>query len=134
MDLLLDTTTGDLAFRTDGDVALTSGFRRVAQRLRLRLLRWRGEWLLDRRIGVPYRGTLFDVKPPRLSVLGAELKRVIVGTEGVDALERFELRQVGAEVVCVFDVRVDGAYVTGVLEPTQADFAIAFTDATGAPL
>lgn len=88
-DLQLDPTTGDLDLRS-GRIPLTSGTEAVAQRIRMRLGMWRGEWFLDRRLGVPY----FQEVLTRIRDVGrlrSIFRDAILGTEGVASVPRLEL-------------------------------------------
>jgi len=59
MDLLLDTTTGDLVF-INGKCPVTQlQADVVAQRLRIKLYTFYGEWFLNTTIGVPYIQQIF---------------------------------------------------------------------------
>ena len=133
-DILFDPESRDLALTPTGQLRRTSGLQRVAQRLRHRLLRYRGEWFIDQRLGVPHRELVLTVKPPRLAQYGAALKATILGTRGVDTLEAFDVRMSGVDVVCTFTVTVDGRYVTGKFSPTSADIGTVFADAQGVTL
>lgn len=53
-DIFLDPDTGDLSI-VSGKIRLTTpGVEASAQRLRVRLRLFRGEYVLDRRVGMPY--------------------------------------------------------------------------------
>lgn len=59
MDLLLDTTSGDLVF-INGQCPVTQlQADVVAQRLRIKLYTFYGEWFLNTTIGVPYIQQIF---------------------------------------------------------------------------
>lgn len=59
MDLLLDTNTGDIVF-VNGQCPVTQlQADVVAQRLRIKLYTFYGEWFLNRTIGVPYIQQIF---------------------------------------------------------------------------
>ena len=66
MDLLLD-SDGDLDI-TGGNLSLTSGIDAVRQRLELSLKFFRGEWFLDRRVGIPYFERIL-VKGPNIPAI-----------------------------------------------------------------
>jgi hypothetical protein len=88
-DLAIDPVTGDLALDA-GQVHLTAGREAVAQRLYLRLGIWRGEYVFDRRVGLPYRAFLGRKGVQRS--LEAILRRAIVTAPGVRSIERFPFR------------------------------------------
>src|SRR5690554_1576648 len=82
-DLLL--VDGDLPVRP----TLVRGPQLVAQRIRRRLLLHRGEWILDRRVGVPYVRWR-EQKPPRLENISAFVRGLITTTPGVVRLTEFK--------------------------------------------
>lgn len=88
-DLALDPLTGDLAV-TGHALALTSGAEAVAQRLRLRLALWRGEYILDQGVGIPY-GALLGRKGAAPRLLEAHLREASATCPGVDVLTEFAL-------------------------------------------
>lgn len=67
MDLRLD-EAGDLALES-GDLVTVSGVEEIAQRLRIRLRLFRGEWLLDEAAGVPYWEQILGHKLSRAALL-----------------------------------------------------------------
>lgn len=72
----------DIKFHNDieivnGDIALIEEPAASGQRIRHRLLTFRGEWFLDLLFGPPYREEVL-VKNPRLDVIGAILKSEIL--------------------------------------------------------
>ena len=88
-DLKLDPTTGDLAI-VNGDLALTNDAagETVAQRLRIRLRLFKGEWFLDTRLGVPFLSEVL-VKVPNLARIEALLREAIAGTPGVGSIKAY---------------------------------------------
>ena len=74
----------------DGDLparpTFIDGAALVAQRLRIRLGMWRGEWLLDASQGIDYLSILSQ-KPPDLDGIGDLFRAEIQATEGVDRVE-----------------------------------------------
>lgn len=92
----------DLRLASDGDLwlgvdpetgqrvsELVGGRQQVAQHIGARLRTWLGEWFLDLRAGVDYRGTVF-VKAPNVAVVNAGFREVILGTPGVTGIRAFE--------------------------------------------
>lgn len=77
----------------DGDLPAfcrhITGDALTAQRLRLRLLQYSGDWLLDRAAGVPWLDWT-QAKPPPLAEIEATLRREIETTPGVRRVD--ELR------------------------------------------
>ena len=59
MDLLLDTKTGDLVFKNGSCPVTQLQADVVAQRLRITLYTFYGEWFLNDTIGVPYIQQIF---------------------------------------------------------------------------
>lgn len=80
---------GDLRFEA-GRFYAVSGAEAVAQRVRMRLGRWLGEWFLDTRLGVDYRGRVF-VKKPDLTAIGSLFRTQILTTPGVLNIKDFAL-------------------------------------------
>ncbi len=82
----------DILLNDDGDLperpTLVRGPQLVAQRIRRRLLMHRGEWLLDKRVGVPYRRWR-EQKPPRIENISAFVRDLITSTPGVVALHDY---------------------------------------------
>lgn len=85
-DLKLDNLTGDLAI-VNGDLRLTdeTNGEATAQRLRIRLRMWTGEWFLDTREGLPFREEILK-KNPDMSRVEALVKTRILDTKGVAKL------------------------------------------------
>lgn len=78
---------GDLALDDTGNfVFLQPGTRYTRQKLASRLKFFLGEWFLDRRKGVPYFRHVL-VRNPDLNTVRHVLRRVILGTPGVLALD-----------------------------------------------
>jgi hypothetical protein len=86
--LALDPTTGDLVLSA-GRPVIVSGADAVAQRLRVRLRLWQGEWLLDANVGFPWLSVLGQKGTERL--LEVLLRRAITTCPGVKSLDRFAL-------------------------------------------
>lgn len=102
-DLQIDPLTNDLAFDGRGNIALVSGAELVAQRLRYRLNTQLGEWSFDVRLGVDYRNTVMQ-KAPDLGAIRAAFIATIATTEGVVAVETFELSLSGRQLRVRFEV------------------------------
>lgn len=86
--LALDPITGDLV-RSAGRPVIVSGSNAVAQRLRVRLRLWQGEWILDANVGFPWLSVLGQKGTERL--LEVLLRRAITTCPGVRSLDRFAL-------------------------------------------
>lgn len=70
----------DMTYEDDNDIVIKNGDIEVvdepqasAQRMRDRLLTFRGEWFLNLQFGVPYRDNIL-IKNPRADVISAILK------------------------------------------------------------
>jgi hypothetical protein len=80
---------GDLAVENNKTFIKIESTDEVAQRLRCNLRAIRGEWFLDRRIGVPYREEVW-VKNNTLTRVAAAFITDIRETPGVLTLEAFD--------------------------------------------
>lgn len=68
MDLLLDTNTGDMVYVNGGCPVTQRTAEVVAQRLRITLYTFLGEWFLDTTVGVPYFQQIFGKLRSKASV------------------------------------------------------------------
>lgn len=86
-DIALNSNSHDVVI-ADGDVLVIDDKARIAQQAKIRLLRWRGEWFLNTRDGLPYMEHIL-VKNPNLlhirELLHDEL-RTIGGVKRVSKL------------------------------------------------
>jgi hypothetical protein len=74
---------GDMALTDTGEEVLRTDLaEEVAQRLKVRLNFFRGEWFLNLNAGTPWYQRLL-VKDPKDAIIRAIFTRVIGGTEGV---------------------------------------------------
>lgn len=89
MDLLIDTTTGDLVFTNGGCPVTQLETDIVAQRLRIKLYTFLGEWFLDETIGVPYLQQIFS-KVRQKSTIDLIFQSIIAEDEGVLSVLSFE--------------------------------------------
>lgn len=88
MDLALDEQTHDLQI-VDGDLVIYEGLDATAQRLKIKLWFFLGEWFLDERVGIPYWENIF-VKNPNLAVIRSIFRKAIQEDEAVIALNEFD--------------------------------------------
>lgn len=88
MDLALDETTHDLKF-VNGDMVFYDGLDATAQRLKIKLWFFLGEWFLDQRVGIPYWEQVF-IKNPNQAALNALFRKVIQEDEAVLVINQFE--------------------------------------------
>ena len=115
--LALDPVTGDLVL-TAGRLGLVSGADVVAQRLRNRLRLWRGEWFIDRTVGIPYLTQVFGKVPQ--SQVEALLRAAILSCPGVATLLSFVLTVSPERVASLtFSVRTSEGGTT-----TLSDFTV----------
>lgn len=83
MDFKLDPITHDLVFDDNGDLVRVEGVEEIAQRARIRLRTFLGEWFMDARVGMPYFQRILGVRPVRKAVTQSAIRRAILGVEGV---------------------------------------------------
>jgi hypothetical protein len=90
-DLYLDPATNDLDV-TAGVIRLTSGnLETAAQRLRLKLRTFLGEWFLNANVGVPYYQSILGVKNPDLAPIRTIFYNVLQSDDLVDSIPKLEL-------------------------------------------
>lgn len=114
-ELALDPVTGDLAF----PIRIVRGIEAVAQRLRVRLRFFQGEWFLDRRQGIPYYRDIFR-KNPNLAVINSIFRQVILGTPGVGRILKINSQVDPAQrlLTFTFDAQLeDGSIIRAIDEP-----------------
>lgn len=117
MDLALD-QDGDLAF-SGGDLVLITGAEEVAQRIRIRLRLFRGEWFLDEGAGVPYFERILGAKLGRqglVSIVREELRRV----QGVASIESLSAEIEGRRARITFRVTTNAGEVAEGAEEISA--------------
>lgn len=75
----------ELQLDNNGDIKLVDGNEELLQRVRLALNTWRGEWLFDQRVGVPYFERILGTKLTQQNInrLKAELIEVFSQIPGV---------------------------------------------------
>ena len=88
----------DLALDSDGDLELSAGRARltteedgesVAQRLRVRLRLWRGDYALDTRVGIPFRRWLGSKGEASVTLAETVLRRAVSTCPGVGRVDGF---------------------------------------------
>jgi hypothetical protein len=86
-DLKLDPLVGDLFVAADGRAALTddASGETTAQHVRIRLRMFKGEWFLNKALGIDYIGQVF-VKNPNMAAIASIFKNTILGTPGVSSI------------------------------------------------
>lgn len=83
-DLKLDPATWDMAFPPE----IIRGAQAFAQRLRIRLMFFKGEWFLDQRQGMPYFEAIL-VKNPDITLVQSLFRRTILSTPGALSIAQF---------------------------------------------
>lgn len=90
IDLQINGLTKNMVI-TNRDFVLTPTLSEyVAQKLKLHLSIFKGEWYLNNTIGIPYFQEIF-VKNPNLSRIEDIFKREIISIMGVDSIQSFIL-------------------------------------------
>lgn len=109
----------DVAIINNG-VALTqnNSDEEIRQRLLQNLRFFLGEWFLDQTEGLPYFQAVF-VKGTPPDIVEAAFKDRIIGTDGVESLERFEpldLNSATRELKVDFDVKTINGTIININE------------------
>ena len=105
VDLFLDPGTGDLNVSDSGVIRLTSGtLESVAQRLRIKLRTFLGEWFLDTNVGVPYYQSILGVKNPDLGPIASISRTVLLADEDVESVPKMQLTLNGRTLEVVTDI------------------------------
>lgn len=79
--------SNDLTLDETGNLHLVYDAEAVGQHARQRLMFFKGEWFLDAGVGVDWFGQVLGFAQSRMQVAEAIVKRVILQTPGVTALE-----------------------------------------------
>lgn len=88
-DIALDPSTDRFIIK-NGDLVLVQKANAVAQFIKQKLRTFFGEWFLDTTIGVPYYQEILKKNPSPITVASI-LKREIINTDGVIALDSFSI-------------------------------------------
>lgn len=113
MDLLLN-TENDLVFFNG---PLTAEYttqpltQTVAQRLKIRLMTFRGEWFLDTEYGVPYWQSILGKKVPK-SRVDSILQQEILAERGVKEIVSFTSSLQNRQYSASFRVKVSTGEIT----------------------
>jgi len=106
-DLYLD-DVGDFEW-IGGDITDQEDYSRmILQRIKCRLLSWRGDWYLDQRQGTPWREQVM-IKAPSISTIRRVVREVVLGTPGVERISSLDIeldsqsRTATIEIVVVAD-------------------------------
>jgi hypothetical protein len=87
-DLALDPVTGDLLIE-GGDAVLIGGAEAIAQDWARRMTLFKGEWKIDRRVGIDYQRLIFDARPSN-ALLRHVFETVTRETAGIASVDRLE--------------------------------------------
>jgi hypothetical protein len=108
-DIRLGVNSHDIEIGTDTfDMSFVDGVDYIAQKLKVRLWFFLGEWFLDTAEGTPFYQSIL-VKNPDVDLIGTLLKARILETPGVIELKSFEfdydngLRQASVSFECRTD-------------------------------
>lgn len=85
----------------------TKRIETVAQRLRIRLLTFMGEWFADVNYGIPYYQRILARKPTK-SAVDQIFQQAILAEEGVREITSFSSTYTNRVYSATFRVRVDG--------------------------
>ena len=105
MDLKIDKNTNDLVV-SSGDFVTTRGLEEAAQRIRDRLLTFKGEHYLNLSYGVDYIGKIL-VKNPRTSVIAAHIRSEILKSV-TGKITSFESTLKNRELSVTYGLIIDG--------------------------
>ena len=89
VDIALHANDHDILIK-DGDFLLIDNAERVAQQIKVKLLTFLGEWLLDNTWGVPYLEYIL-VKQPNQDLIKQILSEQISSVDDVKSLNALEL-------------------------------------------
>ena len=107
MDILLDATTHDIVFDNSDTPSVTTDVRQdVAQRLKIKLSTYLGEWFLDMENGIPFYQRVFQ-KGVTKEIVDAIFQASIMEEEDVDSITFWEstFNQASREYSCSFRVK-----------------------------
>jgi len=108
--------SNDLTLDETGNLHLVYDAEAVGQHARQRLMFFKGEWFLDAGVGVDWFGQVLGFAQSRIQVAEAIIKKVILQTPGVTALEGVStsydravrgVRVSGIQVATIFDESVE---------------------------
>lgn len=87
-DFLLN-SSGDLDI-TNGELTIVRGDDAILQHLKIRFQFFRGEWKLDKRLGIPYYQDIL-VKSPDLLIVRNLFRQTILTTPGIASITKFRM-------------------------------------------
>lgn len=115
MDLLLDTQTHDIVWNNGPLIReyTTQPFTQtVAQRLKIRLLSFYGEWFADTTYGVMYWERILGVKQTSKAAVDLLFQQAILKEEGVKEIVSFDSTFRNRQYSLVFQVKVVNGEIT----------------------
>lgn len=105
MDILLDEATHDIVFLNDGNTPVTVDVSDgLKQRLKIKLLTFRGEWFLNTNYGTPYFQEIFGKKRKKATV-DAIFRRLILEDSDVSNMLEFSSELTNRRYSLSFKVR-----------------------------
>lgn len=94
-DLLLD-DNNSLVIR-DGDLVFSTGIQGVMQECRIKMLMFKGEWFLDREVGVSWWSEILGQKPDRaIAAMTSEFSDKLASVEDVIVVNKLDISYDGA--------------------------------------
>lgn len=90
-DFLIDPVTHDMVIR-DGDFVIVKGVQAIVQRVKIRLLFFLEEYILDPEEGTPWFEQIL-IKNPDMVAVSSILKERILGTPGIVSLQSFGIEK-----------------------------------------
>lgn len=119
MDLLLDPVTHDLVF-VNGETPVTdTDFEVVAQRLKIRLLTFQGEYPFNVLYGVPYFQQILGKKVRKIEVDNIFQQQILL-EEGVTEILEFNSTLVNGTYNLKFKVKNDKGRISSPIEISRA--------------
>lgn len=112
------TKNNDLEILNGSLVLLTNKDEWIAQRVRIRLHTYKGEWYLDKTIGVPYFQTILKKNTPK-DLVDSIFKRVISDTAGVKNILKFSSTISSNTYTLTFSYTTEQGTITSIIETLQ---------------
>ena len=105
--LRLDPITGDLDV-SNGTLHMTSRQEAIAQKLRMGLRTFLGEWFLDVRTGMPYYQNIL-IKNPNSTSIQDLFKKAILSCDGVSSVDTIsaEFNKATRKMTIKFTAKID---------------------------
>lgn len=106
-DIQLDPVTHDIILGDDL-LLFTDPVAATIQRIKMRLLLYKGEWLRDVDVGVPYLQEIFESKNTK-DAADANIKSIILSTDNVNSLRSYtsSVDQVTRTLKIIFSATTD---------------------------